>query len=96
MGTQTATSEEITSYAIGTKFTAQGALWTLVSGGNGRYGFRAAGDKRTYTMPCAELHADIKAGRAFIANSDAYKAQEVAGVAYGNAIRNFQKAVRHV
>jgi hypothetical protein len=95
MGIQTATSEEKTSYAVGTKFTAQGALWTLVSCGNGRYGLRAAGEKRTYTMPCAELHADIKAGRAFVTEYP-YRPQVVAGVHYKNVMRNFQKAVRHV
>jgi hypothetical protein len=70
----------------GTKFTAQGGLWTVTNCGNGRYGMRCVGSKRTYTMPCAELHADLEAGRAFIANSAAYAKQEISGVAYTNAV----------
>lgn len=87
----TATSQSISR---GTQITAQGGLWTVTGCGNGRYTVRLAGDKRSYTMPCAELHADLQAGRAFIANASLYRPQEVAGVAYGNAMRNFQKAVR--
>lgn len=82
--------EATASIAKGTKITAQGALWTVTACGNGRYTVRPAGDKRSYTMPCAELHADLKAGRAFIANPSAYRAQEVAGKAYGNAIKAIQ------
>lgn len=50
----------------GTKISSQGQVWTLVSIGNGRYGFQAEGDARVYTMRCAECHADLEAGRAVI------------------------------
>jgi hypothetical protein len=83
-------SEEIRK---GTKITAQGGLWTVTSCGNGRYGLRCEASKRTYTMPCRELHADLKAGRAFIANPAAYAKQEVSGKAYTNAIRSIQAAL---
>ena len=46
------------SYSKGTAILAEGILWTITSCGNGRYGVRAAGDSRVYTMRCAELHAD--------------------------------------
>jgi hypothetical protein len=86
----TATCEEI---GKGTKITAQGGLWTVTSCGNGRYGLRCEASKRTYTMPCRELHADLKAGRAFVANPAAYAKQEVSGKAYTNAIRSIQAAL---
>jgi hypothetical protein len=77
----------------GTKITAQGGLWTITAAGNGRYTVRCEASQRKYTMPCAELHADLSAGRAFIANPAAYAKQEVSGKAYTNAIRGIQAAL---
>lgn len=77
----------------GQRIVAKGGLWTVTGCGNGRYSLRCEASKRTYTMAHAQLHADLDTGKAFVANEAAYAKPVVAGVAYGNAMRAFQRAI---
>lgn len=80
----------------GTKITANGGLWTVTGCGNGRYTVRGLGQKRSYSLPCDELHADLAAGRAFLANPSAYAPHEISGRAYTNAMNNVRAALARI
>lgn len=48
----------------------------VMGAGNGMYTVRFVGGKRTHTMPCAEVQAELASGNAFIANPAAFAEHE--------------------